>query len=95
MKVCVAIDSFKGSLTSLEAGEAIKESIFKVYPESLIEVCPLADGGEGTTEALAKGLGGELIYINAKDPLLRDIKAYYGIIKKKISQLWRWLRLQA
>ncbi|HHS2656264.1 TPA: glycerate kinase, partial [Streptococcus agalactiae] len=52
MKVVVAIDSLKGSLSSLEAGNAIKESINEVIPGADVEVHPLADGGEGTVEAL-------------------------------------------
>ena len=53
MKVVVAIDSLKGSLSSLEAGQAIKEGVQVVYPEAEVVVRPLADGGEGTVEALA------------------------------------------
>ena len=60
MKVVVAIDSLKGSLSSLEAGEAIKSGVQKVMPNAVVDVRPLADGGEGTVEALALGMGGEL-----------------------------------
>ena len=56
MKVVVAIDSFKGSLSSLEAGNAIKEGIVDVMPDAKVCVRPLADGGEGTVEALALGV---------------------------------------
>ena len=52
MKVVIAIDSLKGSLTSLEAGEAIKKGIHLVRPDADVRVRPLADGGEGTVEAL-------------------------------------------
>ena len=52
MKVTVAMDSFKGSLTSLEAGEAVKTGILRVDPLADVCVRPLADGGEGTVEAL-------------------------------------------
>ena len=50
MKVTVAIDSFKGSLSSMEAGNAVRTGIRRVYPDALVEVRPLADGGEGTVE---------------------------------------------
>ena len=60
MKVVVAIDSLKGSLSSLEAGEAIKSGVLKAIPDAEVCVRPLADGGEGTVEALALGMGGEL-----------------------------------
>lgn len=80
MKIVIAIDSLKGSLTSLEAGSAIKESIAKVMPEAQISVFPLADGGEGTVEALAKGMGGNIETIVVKGPLGNAVQARYGII---------------
>ena len=49
MKIVIAIDSFKESLTSLQAGNAAKEGILRVFPDAEVKVCPLADGGEGTT----------------------------------------------
>ncbi len=60
MKVVIAIDSFKGSMSSIEAGEAAAAGIRKVYSEAKTKVYPLADGGEGTVRALAQGLGGKL-----------------------------------
>ena len=54
MNVVVAIDSFKGSLSSLEAGMVIKDSITKVLPDAKVSVRPLADGGEGTDIADAE-----------------------------------------
>ena len=63
MKIVVAIDSLKGSLSSMEAGQAIRDGILKADPEAETVIKPLADGGEGTTEALAEGLGGVLVRI--------------------------------
>ena len=60
MKVVVAIDSLKGSLNSLEAGNAIKQGIKRVYQDAKIIVKPLADGGEGTDEALVTGMNGQI-----------------------------------
>ena len=60
MKIVFAIDSFKGSLSSLEAGNAAAEGARRAFPDATCVVRPLADGGEGTVEALAAGLGGEL-----------------------------------
>ena len=54
MNVVVAIDSFKGSLSSLEAGMVIKDSITKVLPDAKVSVRPLADGGEGTVEEIGR-----------------------------------------
>lgn len=82
MKVVVAIDSFKGSLSSMEAGAAIKSAIHKVKPEAQIIVKPLADGGEGTTDSLTLGLGGERIPVTVTGPLGQPVDTYYGYIKE-------------
>ena len=81
MKVVVAIDSLKGSLSSLEAGEAIKEGILKAIPDAEVCVRPLADGGEGTVEALTLGMGGKLITINVTGPLGEPVDCVYGILE--------------
>ncbi|MCR4904429.1 MAG: glycerate kinase [Butyrivibrio sp.] len=80
MKVVVAIDSFKGSLTSMEAGEAAKRGIMKTGNHE-VEVRPLADGGEGTTEALISGLGGQFINIDVTGPMGKKVTARYGILR--------------
>ena len=84
MKVVVAIDSLKGSLSSLEAGQAIKEGVQVVYPEADVVVRPLADGGEGTVEALAIGMGGELVHVSVTGPLGEPVTAEYGILKRTV-----------
>lgn len=83
MKILIAIDSLKGSLSSLEAGAAIKEGISKVEPEAEIIVKPLADGGEGTVDALVSGMGGKMISVNVTGPLGEKVEARYGMIEKK------------
>ncbi|HHU5216849.1 TPA: glycerate kinase [Streptococcus agalactiae] len=83
MKVVVAIDSLKGSLSSLEAGNAIKESINEVIPGADVEVHPLADGGEGTVEALTLGIGGTIETIPVKGPIGEKVHASYGIIPQR------------
>lgn len=80
MTVLVAIDSFKGSLTSLQAGNAVKEAILKVDTQASVDVRPIADGGEGTVEALYTGLGGSLIEITVTGPLGAPVQAQYGIL---------------
>lgn len=60
MNVVVAIDSLKGSLSSMDAGQAAREGILKAFPKANVDVCPLADGGEGTVEALAGGINGRI-----------------------------------
>jgi len=78
MKIVIAMDSFKGSMTSMEAGNAAKEGILKVMPDTKVVVKPLADGGEGTMEALLEGLGGEKVMVQVSDPLGRRIEAEYA-----------------
>ncbi len=80
MKIVIAIDSFKGSLTSMQAGNAAAEGIRLVFPDADIAVRPLADGGEGTVEALVAGMGGELREVQVTDPCGRPVTAKYGII---------------
>ena len=80
MNIVIAIDSLKGSLTSLEAGKAIEIGIKKVYSEAVTKVLPLADGGEGTVEALTLGMGGKLQSIEVTGPLGNKILAQYGIL---------------
>ena len=82
MKVTIAIDSLKGSLSSLEAGHAIEAGIKNVYPDAEVYVRPLADGGEGTVEALTIGMGGELETIIVTGPHGRPVSCQYGIIKE-------------
>lgn len=80
MKIVVAIDSFKGSLSSMEAGNAIKEGILRVKPHAKVLVKPLADGGEGTTDAILKGAGGEKINLTVTGPMGKPVDTYYGYI---------------
>jgi len=80
MKVVVAIDSFKGSLSSYELGETIENGIKKVYGDAEVTKVPIADGGEGTVEALVEGTGGEFIDIEVMGPLMRPVTARYGIM---------------
>lgn len=83
MKITIAMDSFKGSLSSLEAGCAVWEGIRRVYSDAEISVLPLADGGEGTAEALIYSLGGRWQQAEVRDPLGRLRIGRYGIIEQK------------
>lgn len=80
MRIIIAIDSFKGSLSSLEAGNAAAVGIRRVFPEAETIVCPVADGGEGTVDALVSGLDGKFVDIPVHDPLGRKITARYGVL---------------
>lgn len=85
MKVVVAIDSFKGSLSSLQAGNAVKNGILKVYNDANVLVLPIADGGEGTVDALVKGLNGTLKSVSVLNPLGETITASYGLVKNNTA----------
>ena len=82
MKIIVAIDSFKGCMSSIEAGNAVKEGIYQVMPEAEVIVRPLADGGEGTVEALTLGMGGVLEVIRVTGPLGAKVECTYGILQE-------------
>ena len=79
-KVIIAVDSFKGSLSSLEVAEAFEQGFRSICPDCEVRKVAIADGGEGTVEALVETLGGEYIDVEVCDPLHRPIKARYGII---------------
>ena len=80
MKVVIAFDSFKGCMTSVQAGRAAAQGVKRVYTDAEICIRPLADGGEGTVEALISGMNGEFHTVKVSDPLGRPVKATYGII---------------
>lgn len=80
MKFVIAIDSFKGSLTSMEAGEAAEKGIKRVFPDADTVIRPIADGGEGTVDALTEGLSGEKQTVRVTGPLGESVAAVYGII---------------
>lgn len=80
MKIVVAIDSFKGSLSSYELGEAISKGIKNVYSNSNIVKVPIADGGEGTVESLVQGTNGNFITVEVNNPLMKKITSRYGIM---------------
>ena len=82
MKIIIAIDSFKGSLSSKEAGEAIKTGILRVVPDADVVISPLADGGEDTVETLVEALGGSLETVRVKGPLFQEVEAHYGILSE-------------
>lgn len=87
MKVTIAMDSFKGSLTSMEAGEAVKRGILRVQPEAAITVRPLADGGEGTVNALIEGRGAKRITCTVAGPLGAPVRASYGYLPESRSAI--------
>lgn len=97
MRILIAPDKFKGSLTALAAAQAIARGFLRAMPSAETVQMPIADGGEGTAEAICAALGGEWITLAAHDPLGREIKARYAWLKSgiavidmsEVSGLWR------
>ncbi len=85
MKITVAIDSFKGSLSSLRAGEAVKEAALALSQENEVFVRPIADGGEGTVEALSVGMGGKTVSARVTGPLFEPVDAVYAILPDGVT----------
>lgn len=84
-KIVVASDSFKGSLTSLDVAQNVEKAIREVYPLCDVLKVNVADGGEGTMEALLQTLGGVRVSLVVKDPLGREIEATYVILNDGIT----------
>ena len=80
MKVIIAADSFKGSCSAEEAVSAMERGVHKVFPDAQTVGIPVADGGEGTVDALVAATGGKKVCITAHDPLGRPISAEYGVL---------------
>ena len=81
-RIIAAFDSFKGSLTSREAGEAFRRGFMAERPDAEVEVLAIADGGEGMAEAISEGIGGEMVSRVVSDPLGRRIEARYALINE-------------
>ena len=79
-KVLLAIDSFKGCLSSLEVAAAAEDGIKAVYPSCEVIKTPVADGGEGTVEALVWATNGQICTVEVNDPLMQPVRARYGIL---------------
>lgn len=85
MKIVIAPDSFKGSLTALQVAEAIEVGLRRVFPTAAIEKVPMADGGEGTVQSLVDATGGEILTARVRDPLGNPIDAQYGVLGDGIT----------
>ena len=78
-KIVAAVDSFKGSLPSLEAGMAVSEGALQALPQARVSVIAVADGGEGTVDAVLRSLGGRKVNAVVENPLGAPVNAAYGI----------------
>jgi glycerate 2-kinase len=80
MRILIAPQSLKGSLTAAEAGRAIAQGVRAVYPTAEIEIVPVADGGEGTVQALVDATGGKFVQKTVTGPLGEPVPAFFGLM---------------
>src|SRR5579859_4232729 len=80
MRILIAPQSLKGSLTAAEAGQAIAQGVRAAFPMAEIEIVPVADGGEGTVQALVDATGGKIIQQTVTGPLGEPVAAFFGLL---------------
>ena len=85
MKIVIAPDSFKESMTAYEAAQAMEKGVKKIFPQAVTEKIPIADGGEGTVQALLDFIGGKKITLEVTGPLGNPIPSYYAILQGDIA----------
>lgn len=85
MKIVVAPDSFKGSVTALEAANAIEQGLHRVFPDAIIDKIPMADGGEGTVQSLVDATGGHIRSERVLGPIGDEVEAEFGILPDGIT----------
>lgn len=85
MKIVIAPDSFKESLTALEVAESIERGFRRIFPDAQYVKVPMADGGEGTVQSLVDATGGEIIFKKVTGPLGQPVDAFFGILGNKTT----------
>jgi glycerate kinase len=80
MKIVIAPDSFKGSMTASAVAEAMGRGVRRVFPDAELDLVPMADGGEGTVEALVSATGGQTVPVQVTGPLGEPVTAFYGLL---------------
>lgn len=83
MKILFACDSLKGTISSRRAGELLQKAAIDVFGNVEGEILTIADGGEGTVEAVCEACGGRIVECAARDPLGRKIVAHYGMLDEE------------
>jgi len=79
-RVVIAVDSFKGTMSSIEVGNIIEQGIKSIRRDIETVKIPIADGGEGTVDTFLTAVGGRKVWLKVQDPLFREIEAFYGIL---------------
>ena len=88
MKIICSPDSFKESISAFDAACAMEKGIRQVYPDAHVEVCPIADGGEGTLQAMVQATGGSYRQCAVTGPLGKQVTAMWGyLVNRKINPL--------
>ncbi len=85
MKIVIAPQGFKGNLTALEVARAIETGVKRIVPDAETVLKPMADGGEGTVQALVDATGGEMMSTEVTGPLQEKVKARWGILSDKTT----------
>ena len=80
-KVIIVPDSFKGALTAFQAADIIASAVFEAFPECEIIKMPIADGGEGSIDAVISAIGGEYYNVKVQSPDFKEIEARYGVAR--------------
>ena len=78
MKIVIAPQAFKGSLSALNVANAVQKGVRRIFPDAQILTCPVADGGDGTLETLVESSGGKIMETNVADPTGKPIVAQWG-----------------
>lgn len=94
MKIVIAPDSFKESLTGLRVCEAVEKGIKAHFPNAEISKVPMADGGEGTVQSLVDATGGEIIQTRVTGPLGKEVEAFTEFLETATRLLLKWRPLQ-
>ena len=85
MKIVIAPDSFKGNLSALQVSQAIENGVKRVIPDAMTTIVPMADGGDGTVQALVDATGGEIIPAEVTNPLGGRVIAHWGLLSDKVT----------
>lgn len=85
MRILVAPQALKGSLTAAETGQAIKQGVHAILADAEITVIPVADGGEGTVQALVDAMGGQIVHTTVTGPLSTPVDAFLGLLSDRTT----------
>ena len=80
MKIVIACDSFKGSVSAIQVADSLAKGLRRVWPDAEIDCMPVADGGEGTVDAFLYGMPGRKVTISAAGPLGEAIQASFALL---------------